>query len=850
MKIYKKNGFTFIELLAVITILGILTTVVVVSYSKYLDNARERYYKSQEDSITLAGKEYFTDFRSKLPTVVGSKAGVDLETLYSKKYIDRMKDYNGKVCDAAVSDINNKVYAYKVADGVYLYYTIVECNGYVTNEDSKKPVIVFSPNQIKGTNSSSTNIKMTITDNAKVEYYSYEVIKDGEIIKEEEVKPYQNPVTITLKEEGTYQIRGHAIDSSGNKTDKTSGKYVIDRTPPDCSLIKIESTNGSKKEKWQNKKVKLKITPHSDIDNWKFSNCFMKANSSTAYYCKTDGTNLIGPREKSLNGVKSPVFGNTSYKDNGHVYGRVTAYDTAGNYCIVKTDTYYVDTDPPVIKTKTITSTTSNYNSLKVNITLSITDRVDRSGNKIYYSITTSSTATPSWKIYRPSNGKVTISYTFSGKYDGKQRTLYIRAKDELNNISKVSKAYYKVYKECTSTELITSTGSCSASLGVGTLLTTNTKKDSYTGVTCSTTTTSTSCCNGPKVTESDWGACSESCGGGTQTKTITTETCDGKTTTETKTQSCNTACCTTPRTDVISDWGACSTSCGGGVQYRTLRTYECDGSYSDRQESQQCNTQSCCSGASVSYSDWGACSTSCGGGVQYRTKTSVNCDGSVTTETESQACNTQGCCTEPDVKTYGEWSACSKPCKGGTKSRTKTVTKCDGTVINSVQTKECNTTACPEILQKSLTVCPEDQLKPTREQCLNGNLKFNTLKITKVEKDGYNIIVEGHLVNNETEATYISREPERTICIANKKNECKVVLEKFDVSNTSYAPLGAQFKKFNSKINTLNLKKGKYRVIVKNTSGESPKWRFQTTYSQTTELREKYNQGWLFEVK
>ena len=115
---------------------------------------------------------------------------------------------------------------------------------------------------------------MKITDNMNVDIYSYEVIKDGTVIKTEKDKKYSGPITITLTEEGSYIIKGHAKDDWGNTTDKTSEKYIIDKTAPDCSKIEIASTNNSIKEKWQNKDVKLRITPHIDIAKWNFSKCF------------------------------------------------------------------------------------------------------------------------------------------------------------------------------------------------------------------------------------------------------------------------------------------------------------------------------------------------------------------------------------------------------------------------------------------------------------------------------------------------------------------------------------------------------------------------------------------------
>ena len=82
-----KKGFTFVELLAVIAIIGILTTVTVVSVNSLLASSRRKYYQSQENTTVLAGKEYFTDYRSELPKNVGEKEAVTVDTLYTKKYL-------------------------------------------------------------------------------------------------------------------------------------------------------------------------------------------------------------------------------------------------------------------------------------------------------------------------------------------------------------------------------------------------------------------------------------------------------------------------------------------------------------------------------------------------------------------------------------------------------------------------------------------------------------------------------------------------------------------------------------------------------------------------------------------
>ena len=46
-----KKGFTMIELLATITLLGIMLTLAVVSVSKYLDQTKNTIYKDYEEII-------------------------------------------------------------------------------------------------------------------------------------------------------------------------------------------------------------------------------------------------------------------------------------------------------------------------------------------------------------------------------------------------------------------------------------------------------------------------------------------------------------------------------------------------------------------------------------------------------------------------------------------------------------------------------------------------------------------------------------------------------------------------------------------------------------------------------
>ena len=162
-----KRAFTLLELLATIIILGLLTTIVIAGILPLLNRGNDEYYQSQEDMIVLAAKDYFTDYRSKLPKEIGETSEVTVKELIEEKYIDPVKDRNNKDCNYE----DSKVVVQKISDDEYQYYVtlICETDSYETEEDRTKPVITFSPNKEGSTN--SIKVTMKVTDSIKVNKY-------------------------------------------------------------------------------------------------------------------------------------------------------------------------------------------------------------------------------------------------------------------------------------------------------------------------------------------------------------------------------------------------------------------------------------------------------------------------------------------------------------------------------------------------------------------------------------------------------------------------------------------------------------------------------------------------------
>ena len=79
------KGFSLVELLAAIVMMGILTGISIVSVTYLINKTEKEYYKAQESEIIMAAKSYTQDNRSFLPKRVGQKNQIYLKTLQNNQ---------------------------------------------------------------------------------------------------------------------------------------------------------------------------------------------------------------------------------------------------------------------------------------------------------------------------------------------------------------------------------------------------------------------------------------------------------------------------------------------------------------------------------------------------------------------------------------------------------------------------------------------------------------------------------------------------------------------------------------------------------------------------------------------
>ncbi len=91
------KGFSLIELLAVILIIGILASIAIGGVMYMLETAKENYYKTQEELLIASAREYYLNNRYDLPDSGNSKT-LSTNTLLKAGYVDDIKDHNSNEC--------------------------------------------------------------------------------------------------------------------------------------------------------------------------------------------------------------------------------------------------------------------------------------------------------------------------------------------------------------------------------------------------------------------------------------------------------------------------------------------------------------------------------------------------------------------------------------------------------------------------------------------------------------------------------------------------------------------------------------------------------------------------------
>ena len=357
-----KKGFTLVEVLAVIVILGILSTIGTVSIINLRKKQEEKFNNTQLQIFKQTSQTYFSDNKSKLPTQPLGRERVYLRDLLDDNYIDELLDYRKNEYDRDKSYV--KVTRVGI-DAEYAYTPVLYKEG-----DEEKPIeenlvnnskISFiSYSKINKTNNNtleklgcekatgngtvkSTSCDMTNKNNdinvyysnyttrievkaenpndGGIKYYRYEIIRNGKVEPSSEYIMPKNldgtmSDTITLNHDkysdGEYKVRIVVYDKNTTPKAESSIPIVLDFTKPICNIEKNPD------KEWAN---------NSDID---------KGGVVVKGVCKDSGSGCVSQIERRFK---------TEMQSTINV-GKV--YDYAGNSNECGTKAVNIDKTPPV----------------------------------------------------------------------------------------------------------------------------------------------------------------------------------------------------------------------------------------------------------------------------------------------------------------------------------------------------------------------------------------------------------------------------------------------------------------------------------------------------------------------
>lgn len=123
----KQKGFTLVELLAVLILLGLIIVIAIPTINKSLESSKEKARKTQEGIIINAAKSYAAENASK---ITNCTTYLTIEDLLKEDYIDSSKADNIKesdlieMCVKVTSEYNQ--YTYKISECAENVYTCDE----------------------------------------------------------------------------------------------------------------------------------------------------------------------------------------------------------------------------------------------------------------------------------------------------------------------------------------------------------------------------------------------------------------------------------------------------------------------------------------------------------------------------------------------------------------------------------------------------------------------------------------------------------------------------------------------------------------------------------------------------
>lgn len=469
----KKNNhaFTLVELLATITILGIVLSITVYVGINAVNRAKENSYKTTKSNIEKIASTYLEENGDRL-FYISKNDDTDIE--YQCITIENLIDggyFKNDVLDSQVSKDN------KVNKGDYIYVernsitkSVIK-NVYVLNGEDNG----VCPDAVKAESNIIFLVSPLEWSKAKEVTITYKLKNANNINDYEYDYSYSNDKIELISDDG--DLKKVRVIDNGTLTgiinylgkEDYSKEIVIDKIDNAGPVISLGSNKkGYVREKTE---VYLKVSDFGiGVDNNSFT--------------KDDIIVKIGDKELSQNNLTLTIDNNGSVKlaiNNKILDGNVSVQIKAGGvldklgngneYIELNTGIIFDNTAP----SKPEINNPSNGNWINKNISLKLHTVEEGSGVNYWqytYSASASSTGTNSstnWVTYSNSSS---VNYTTGEFSQERGQLVYVRACDKVGNCSDKSSTYIKIDKTAPT-----------CSLGVNGTTITATFKDSVSGI-------------------------------------------------------------------------------------------------------------------------------------------------------------------------------------------------------------------------------------------------------------------------------------------------------------------------------------------------------------------------------
>ncbi|MBQ8535228.1 MAG: type II secretion system protein [Bacilli bacterium] len=139
-KINNRKGFSLVELLAVIVILGLIAAIGITATSFLVDKAKSEKMDSQKNTVTLSAQTYLQNNKNLVPKIIGESKIIKVSDLRKLNYLDEdIKNNEGESCME-----KSYVRVYKLSNTEYTYTTFLYCGSEEIPEEQDVPTPVVT----------------------------------------------------------------------------------------------------------------------------------------------------------------------------------------------------------------------------------------------------------------------------------------------------------------------------------------------------------------------------------------------------------------------------------------------------------------------------------------------------------------------------------------------------------------------------------------------------------------------------------------------------------------------------------------------------------------------------------